>query len=130
MKFRIKNAEYTTAESYSDACEVFGNHRKFDYMFLDHDLGGTTFAAVGTENSGCSVAKKISELRVEYTEIIIHSMNFVGALAMQAVLPRALVVPFHVLTRLETPPWKVIRPMLPELHYGYVNGFEIGDDYE
>ena len=67
---------------------------KFDYLFLDHDLGGTTYAE-SNENSGYAVAKWLEENpKYKPTYIILHSLNPQGVANMKAALPEANIVPF------------------------------------
>lgn len=66
----------------------------FAALFLDHDLGGTTFAE-SDENSGYAVAKWLEENPQFQPEVIIlHSLNPIGVQNMQRALPKARVVPF------------------------------------
>ena len=66
----------------------------FDALFLDHDLGGTTYAA-SDENSGYAVAKWLEENKEYQPEVIIlHSLNPTGVQNMKNALPQARIVPF------------------------------------
>jgi len=87
------NAELIFTQTSSEAIEHLKNE-KFDYIFLDHDLGGTAFAP-SDENSGYEVAKWLEANPSTTTEyIIIHSLNPAGVAKMQQALPEAKVVPF------------------------------------
>lgn len=67
----------------------------FDALFLDHDLDDKIFVNSNEENTGYQLAKWISENDdIKFDEIIIHSLNPVGAQNIKAVLPEAKVVPF------------------------------------
>jgi len=65
----------------------------FDYVFLDHDLGGKVFVESG-EKTGFQVAEWLSHnVKHQPTNIIIHSFNPVGAQNMKNVLPNAQIIP-------------------------------------
>ena len=70
---------------------------QFDVLFLDHDLGGEVFVDSDQPNTGYQLAKYISEKQLKFNQIIIHSMNSVGAQRMKDALPDATVAPFTTL---------------------------------
>ena len=62
----------------------------FDWLFLDHDLGGNVFT-LSNEKSGFWVAKWLSENTDRMpANVILHSLNPEGRKNMKAVLPRAI----------------------------------------
>ena len=61
---------------------------KFDYIFLDHDLGGKQLVNSLEQNTGYNLATKIHLTKNTLTPIIIHSYNPVGARNMEAILKR------------------------------------------
>ena len=62
-------------------------------LFLDHDLGGTTYAPSGP-GTGYEVAKWLSEHENRKPDqIIIHSFNAPGSKNMRALLPEAFYNP-------------------------------------
>ena len=66
----------------------------YKMLFLDHDLGGTTYAA-SDENSGYAVAKWLEENPQHQPPIIVlHSLNPTGVENMNKALPNAKKVPF------------------------------------
>jgi len=66
---------------------------RWDYLFLDHDLGGTQMVASGP-GTGYEVAKWLAENPIRQpANIIIHSFNPVGAANMAQVLSKAVVAP-------------------------------------
>jgi CheY-like chemotaxis protein len=71
------------------------NNEVFDYIFLDHDLGGEQFvnSDIGT---GYEVAKWLSEHKdkIPSSPIIIHSLNGPAAWRMQSLLPNSQYHPF------------------------------------
>ena len=86
FKFR-KNLQGAILDITKDTkeCINFLKNNKYDYLFLDHDLGNI-FMKPG-EGTGYEVAKFISENpELAPPRIIIHSMNNVGAAAMMQVL--------------------------------------------
>lgn len=69
-------------------------NEKFDYIFLDHDLGGTVYAN-SDENSGYAVAKWLEENPDRQPDyIILHSLNPTGVANMKQALPKAKIIPF------------------------------------
>jgi CheY-like chemotaxis protein len=53
--------------------------KKFDVIFLDHDLGGRTMVVSEDENTGYQVAKILPGTVNKNTSVIVHSHNPVGA---------------------------------------------------
>lgn len=67
---------------------------KWDYLFLDHDLGNEVLVPSG-ENTGYEVAKFLEENKQFIpNKVIIHSLNFEGARKMLFALPNAEYIPF------------------------------------
>ena len=65
----------------------------WDYLFLDHDLGGKAFIqSGGLEETGWDVAVWLSKNVDRQPENIIHSFNTVGAQNMKSLLPKAQVI--------------------------------------
>lgn len=64
-------------------------NNQYDLFFLDHDLGGPMRPPYATE-----VAKKIRELNIDASKVVIHSWNPVGALNLQRILPGSSRHPF------------------------------------
>jgi len=67
--------------------------KKFDLIFLDHDLDGKTYQESGP-GTGFEVAQAIPETENKVTKVIIHSWNTVGAAEMKKLLPEGTVAPF------------------------------------
>jgi len=67
----------------------------WDYLFLDHDLGGKTYVqSGGAEDTGWDVAVWLSNHVDRQPEnIILHTFNPAGALNMKSLLPKALILP-------------------------------------
>ena len=66
----------------------------FDWLFLDHDLGGRTQMS-SDEESGFKVVKWLSENTDRIPpSVILHSLNENGRKNMKAVLPNAVECPF------------------------------------
>ncbi len=59
---------------------------KFDVIFLDHDLDNRVFIDSNEPNTGYTVAKTISSTINKSTQVIVHSMNPIGARNMLDVL--------------------------------------------
>jgi len=65
----------------------------WDYLFLDHDLGGQTMVESGLE-TGYEVAQFLEQNpECQPPNIIIHSFNPTGAIKMQQALPKATLSP-------------------------------------
>lgn len=68
-------------------------NEKFEYVFLDHDLGGEAFVPSGA-NTGYEVAQWLKlHPDKQPQHIVIHSYNPVGRKAMMALLPQATECP-------------------------------------
>jgi len=73
--------------------------RKFDLIFLDHDLGGDFLQDSNDLNTGYQVAKGLLQTINAETNVIVHSWNPAGAKRMLNILQgrargRALCYPF------------------------------------
>lgn len=68
--------------------------KKYDIIFLDHDLGGRQMVDSSYENTGYTVAKEIINSINKHTRVIIHSFNPVGAKNMNDILIHAERRPF------------------------------------
>ena len=71
-------------------------NKKYDLIFLDHDLGGHQMVDSG-EGTGYELAALIADTVNKNSAIIIHSLNHYGASAMHFCLPDAQRIPFIVL---------------------------------
>ena len=89
----LKGNEIVQVDNAKDAIEILSKDLNFSYFYLDHDLGGEIFVSVDNYNTGTTVAKYLSGKNIEGT-IIIHSMNYYGAVAMKGYLPQARIIPF------------------------------------
>lgn len=82
----------TITEKSKEAIEYLKNN-KYDYLYLDHDLGGKVMVASG-ENTGYEVAKWLEENPDRKPDhIILHSFNPVGSDNMKKALPEAIQLP-------------------------------------
>jgi len=72
--------------------------KEWDIVFLDHDLDGKIFVPSSYHNTGYTVAKFISENNnITIKQIIVHSMNPLGAQNIKMILPRVEIIPFNLL---------------------------------
>lgn len=70
----------------SECIEKLKNN-KYDVVFLDHDLGGKEMvSSFSDEETGCTVAKWISENKPEIPVVVCHSLNPGGADNMASIL--------------------------------------------
>ena len=76
---RYANAEITVAGTAKYAKSVFDLNRDFDLVFLDHDLGGRIYVNSEEEETGYQVAKHMLKRKVNSGQVIVHTMNIVGA---------------------------------------------------
>jgi hypothetical protein len=75
-------------------CIALLNSKKWDVLFLDHDLGGKAFVKSGT-GTGYEVALYLrTNLQKCPAEVIVHSVNPVGAKNICDTLEKAKHVPF------------------------------------
>lgn len=74
----VSTAESCVAQL-TDGCE-------WDYVFLDHDLGGEVFVDSSVDNSGGRVARWIAATRPNIGLIVLHSLSPAGAAYMRSVL--------------------------------------------
>lgn len=84
--------------SSKECIKILENDEKFDYIMLDHDLGGQSYCKPG-EGTGYEVAEWIANHKDRApNHILIHSLNNIGATAMMRVLGdvglRAKWIPF------------------------------------
>lgn len=70
-------------------------HKRFDVIFLDHDLDNDTDP--NNENSGSEVARFIANHEVECGSIILHSENRAGRESMAGILDKCQVLPYSKL---------------------------------
>lgn len=80
-----------------DAIEALSLMGPFDIVFLDHDLDDKIYVNSEEPNTGYQLAKYISDNKLEFTQVIIHSMNAVGSARMKDILPDAIIAPFPTL---------------------------------
>ncbi len=83
----LEGHEIYIVDNSKDCIEQLQKH--WNYLFLDHDLGNDT-------DSGYVVAQWLHKKNNNLPdEIIIHSLNPVGAKRMHQLLPMAKIVPFN-----------------------------------
>lgn len=81
--------EYFITEFASEAIEKL-TESEWDYLFLDHDLGGEVFVTK-TENTGYQVALWLEEHKERHPKTIyLHSMNSNGRARMKQALPDSI----------------------------------------
>lgn len=105
FKFRHNlDGHSVTITAYAQACIYELMYKEWDWLFLDHDLGGDIMVESGI-NTGYEVAQFLAaHPDMQPPRIIIHSLNPVGAKNMKAVLPKAEEFPFV---------WLKLRALLP-----------------
>ena len=93
FKKMLKDHELTITDRSDDAIKLVKDS-KYDFIFLDHDLGGEQYVDSKEYDTGFRVACAIPSSVNEGTDVIIHSFNPVGAKNMQNILPNARCMPF------------------------------------
>ena len=64
----------------ADKCIELLSNKKYDIVFLDHDLGGEVYVDANRADTGSEVARYISKNQERFinTKFILHSLNAVG----------------------------------------------------
>lgn len=86
--FEGKGWEVKYCDNSSECIELLKRMR-YDYVFLDHDLGGMTFVSEGEKNTGSEVARFWKENEHDskgHARVIIHSYNPVGSQYMNEMI--------------------------------------------
>lgn len=85
-------ANFLIVETATDAIQALDTHT-WDYLFLDHDLGGQQMVSSGP-GTGYEVAEWLAENPDKQPpNIIIHSFNPSGAENIHRALPNAVIAP-------------------------------------
>lgn len=77
--------DYTVAMDIDEAIAKFDP--PYDYIFLDHDLGGKVFVKSSDRNTGAEFVRQKGTLFAPAT-VVLHSMNPNGRQAMKDILTR------------------------------------------
>ena len=97
FKTHLFNEEKDFCTTAEQAIELL-TAKKYDLVYLDHDLEGKPYEDSNYKNTGYQVAKVIPTTINKDTQIIIHSMNPIGAKAMRDVIgDNATYTPFGLL---------------------------------
>ena len=80
----------TVGKEAPDAIAILDSYPKFDFIFLDHDLGRFT----GTEGDGLQVAQHLASKGFTGKNTFIHSHNTHRAAEMHKALRKAKIVPW------------------------------------
>lgn len=67
---------------------------QFEFIFLDHDLGGEVYVNSEFPNTGYQLAKWIKDNNITYKRLYVHSCNPVGAMNIKSLIPEAELIPF------------------------------------
>ena len=97
-----ENYKIYTSDNVEKAKEIFANNYPFDTIFLDHDLDGRVYVDSKEKNTGYSFACWMEEnyrKSINKQQIIIHSMNTVGADNIRNILQNAEIIPFNILVQ-------------------------------
>lgn len=94
------DCEIFISDNVEKAKALFADHWPYDTIFLDHDLDDRVYVDSKEQNTGYRFACWMEENyrnSINNKQIIIHSMNEVGAENIKAVLKEAEIIPFNVL---------------------------------
>lgn len=96
FKKRLSNHELLVFDNVKEAIEATKTHKKeIEVYFLDHDLDGKTYVESTEENTGFKFAQFLVENYIDLkADVIIHSMNPVGASNIKGIIPHATITPF------------------------------------
>jgi CheY-like chemotaxis protein len=86
--FRASCPSATIVNTAADCVSMLST-QDWNYVFLDHDLGGREFVGPSKEETGYEVAQWIAEHKPKIGRIIIHSFNVSAAILMEIVLKKA-----------------------------------------
>ncbi len=89
-RFKEIGFEYVLTTTSSEAIEEL-KKRKFDIIFLDHDLGGEVYSTA--EDCGMRVAEYLNE-NPPSCHVIIHSLNIPAARQMQELIKGSSCIPY------------------------------------
>jgi CheY-like chemotaxis protein len=94
FKEKFKNNFLVIKTLAKEAIDYLKNDSSFDWILLDHDLGGEQWVDSYKENTGYQVAKFIMEEGInEKCKIGVHSLNFVGAKNILSLIPDSEYLP-------------------------------------
>jgi len=91
---KYMNHERTHVRTAKVCIKELQENGPWDYVFLDHDLGGRQWVDSNEEETGYQVALWLSENEeLQPRKIIIHSFNPIGAGKMKQLLPSSHYAP-------------------------------------
>ena len=86
FKKKLKDHEVVYFTDVAPAIKYIEDYGITDVLFLDHDLDNKVFVPSNNENTGYQLAKFLVNGGYHCNQIIIHSMNGVGAVNMYNIL--------------------------------------------
>lgn len=78
-KFRSEIPSAQCVETAEECIKALQTRDHWDYVFLDHDLGGETHVNSGREDCGMEVVRWLCKHPTEIDQIIVHSSNYPAA---------------------------------------------------
>lgn len=93
-RFTERGWAYDCVEHASDCIRAL-SEKKYNLVFLDHDLNGQTYVNTEFEDTGSGVARwwKNNEHPNKETPLILHTYNNLGAVYMHSCLPHSIWIP-------------------------------------
>lgn len=91
---KICHAEYVDT---AQECIEKLSSKKYDIIFLDHDLGGEVYVDEQNKNTGSEVARWLSVNKEQFqkgTPVIVHSLNPAGRANMLNLINNSYEAPF------------------------------------
>jgi len=83
-----------------EAKDKFDKSAPYDLLLLDHDLDNKIFVDSADKNTGYQFAKFLEKKNVKNVDIIVHSINYSGAMNMCSILPEAKYIPYNILANM------------------------------
>jgi len=84
--FRSQVPSAVCVDTADDCVKALMAEDRWDYVFLDHDLGGEEMVDSFNNNTGAWVARWLSKNHRDIGLIVIHTLNPAGATAMRDTL--------------------------------------------
>lgn len=72
-----------TVETAQECIDELKKDTKWDYVLLDHDLGGEVFVQTDREDCGMEVVRWIVSNKPSIDHVVVHSLNHVAAKEMK-----------------------------------------------
>lgn len=82
VKFKSLVPCAMTAETSEQMIELLSEDAHFDFVFLDHDLGGEIYVDSSRDDTGMEVVRWIVKNKPSIGQVVVHSLNYPCAMEM------------------------------------------------